>query len=789
MSKFTKLFKNPYAFFKDAVIKKEPHKKRDLKSADGTFSINPYAKGHENSSVCFHLVSSETSMPNPALPNAYILGFGEHKRSFYAKELSDYNVYSLDLPVAKQQAMSLKRMFRKVHFNEKDIVVVWGRKDPKGLFKYIKDKSLSLHRVEDGFIRSVDLGGLHSTPLSYVYDTTGIYFDAQAPSDLEVILDTYDFESDPGLIERARCCMEKMLKQRISKYNFADSVDVSSIHGRKERRRILVIGQVEDDASIQYGCNREMNNNALVIQARLENPDAEIVYKPHPDVLTGLRKRLSDPSQVESIAEVLYDPVPIADALETVDHVYTITSLAGFEALMRGIEVTTFGAPFYSGWGLTDDRQPVARRGRKLSVEAIFAAAYILYPRYLNPFTKERIQIEEALDLLEWMKRHGIHVSDVLNGGKTSALHIKRSKDSLRVGDFATSRRFADFAVSADPNASAYVQRAKVSIASGIVDKSVQRDLLTACEIDGWKNPAILGAYARFLWEFRGYDKELHQVAVSMSERNGMSKEQKLMLAAMFNSGAYYDKAIKMVESVNSENHQPCGVEYLELAHTCSGMELCAKEAGLCAASHIRKVLKQSTFDFEKSILDAEYDFCVVGNSPREIGGGKGREIDARKLVIRFNGYSTQYPFVDDYGRRTDVWVRFPRLMGITERNDFDIKQVIVSGSNWPHRMEDGLKLFSGLIADYSSVGTVPFDVYRRLVSEMKSVPSAGMQVLFWIYTLIGPIPRGCVFGFELTDQPKNRGIQYGCLTQRVVRHDWEKERAMFDLIVAKLDR
>ncbi len=765
MSKFSKLVTNPYAFFRDAVKKKRP-------------------KAGSDSSSSFELIRNSSQIPDPALPNAYIIGFGEHKRSFYAGELSGYNAYSVDLPVARQLAMPIGKMFKNVDFGENDILVVWGKKDPKGLGAFAKARSIPLHRVEDGFIRSVDLGGLHSTPLSYVYDRTGIYFDAQGPSDLETILNTYDFDSDSALIERARRCMEKMLKQRISKYNFADKVDPDSIHGKKEAKRILIVGQVEDDASIQFGCDRRMNNNDLVIQARLENPDAQIIYKPHPDVLTGLRKRLSDPAQVESISEVLYEPIAIADALETVDHVYTISSLAGFEALMRGIRVTTFGAPFYSGWGLTEDRQPVARRRRKLSVEQVFAGAYILYPRYLNPFTRKRIEIEEALDLLEWMKANNVLAIDTPDGGKAAELHMKRSTAAFAAGDLTAARRFADFAITASPGAAAYVQRAKISIAQGCVNESVQRDLATACEIDGWRTPSALSAYARFLWEFRGYDKELHKVAIALSECEGMSTDRKLMLAAIFNSGAYYDKAIRVVESVVSQNHQPCRLEYLELAHTCSDTSLFSREAGLESASQVRKVLRQTTVDFENRILEAKGDFCVVGNSPKEVGSGRGAEIDARKLVIRFNSYSTQYPFAQDYGRRTDVWVRYPRLMGITERMDYNIKSVIVSGSNWPHRMEDGLKLFSNLIADYSSVGIVPFDVYRRLVAELKAPPSAGLQILFWIYTLTGPIARDSVRGFELTDQPKNRGLQYSIGTQRQVRHDWEKERKMLDVIV-----
>ncbi|WP_299497043.1 hypothetical protein [uncultured Shewanella sp.] len=53
----------------------------------------------------------------------------------------------------------------------------------------------------------------------------------------------------------------------------------------------------------------------------------------------------------------------------SIDEVYTISSLSGFEALLRGLKVTTMACPFYSGWGLTNDLQPNARRNRKLTID------------------------------------------------------------------------------------------------------------------------------------------------------------------------------------------------------------------------------------------------------------------------------------------------------------------------------------------------------------------------------------------------------------------------------------
>jgi capsular polysaccharide export protein len=67
-----------------------------------------------------------------------------------------------------------------------------------------------------------------------------------------------------------------------------------------------------------------------------------------------------------------------------------LTSLTGFEALLRDCEVVTHGYPFYAGWGLTHDLAPPIdrRQARTVSRAELVAAALILYPRYLDPVTK-----------------------------------------------------------------------------------------------------------------------------------------------------------------------------------------------------------------------------------------------------------------------------------------------------------------------------------------------------------------------------------------------------------------
>jgi capsular polysaccharide export protein len=65
-----------------------------------------------------------------------------------------------------------------------------------------------------------------------------------------------------------------------------------------------------------------------------------------------------------------------------------MTSLLGFEALIRGKAITCLGRPFYSGWGLTHDRHEVPRRQARPDILGLIHACLIEYPRYFDPMSK-----------------------------------------------------------------------------------------------------------------------------------------------------------------------------------------------------------------------------------------------------------------------------------------------------------------------------------------------------------------------------------------------------------------
>ncbi|MEM9436673.1 MAG: capsular polysaccharide biosynthesis protein [Pseudomonadota bacterium] len=250
-------------------------------------------------------------------------------------------------------------------------------------------------RCEDGFLRSKGLGAELIPPLSLVLDDLGIYYDPTQESRLERLIATSG-ALPAGALARGARLRKALIDSRLSKYNLGGAVP-----DLPEGHRILVPGQVEDDASIRMGTDAVSTNMALLEAVRSAHPEAVIIYKPHPDVETGLRDGAVPEEALGRLADVVAraaDPIALIDAC---DEVWTMTSLLGFEALLRGKPVTCLGTPFYCGWGLTSDQGRVpARRSVKVSLDGLTHAALIDYPRYYDPVTRQACPPEVVVERL-----------------------------------------------------------------------------------------------------------------------------------------------------------------------------------------------------------------------------------------------------------------------------------------------------------------------------------------------------------------------------------------------------
>ncbi|AIJ47449.1 hypothetical protein O987_16675 [Comamonas testosteroni TK102] len=290
--------------------------------------------------------------------------FEGSKAIFFKRKASSYEIYqsiqNFPVPVKK--------------------IVVWGYNDPRFFSFFIKKMKLNVLRMEDGFLRSFDLGASHATPYSLIVDGVGLYFDPRSESEIERLLNSYEFTKKN--IDDSRECLKLLHDLKLSKYNSQGIIQRDEVD-YKFSRRVAVIGQVDGDQSIRLGNINRWSIEQLIKLAKFENPDAEIIYRPHPDVYNGFQKSILKKRRVAKYCTIVSPTSNQIEFLNSVDHVYTITSLSGLEALLLGKKVTVVGQPFYAGWGLTDDRVEVPRRNRSLKLEELFYAIYLKYPRYL----------------------------------------------------------------------------------------------------------------------------------------------------------------------------------------------------------------------------------------------------------------------------------------------------------------------------------------------------------------------------------------------------------------------
>ncbi|ENU2678029.1 capsular polysaccharide biosynthesis protein [Campylobacter coli] len=346
--------------------------------------FNPYLNQKSDIFDTIYTLAKYKKIEQANSNTLYFLGFTLWKRWFMRPFFKAKNNKIIFLN-------SLDELY-KANLNPEDKIFIWGKKYDKTLLA--KDFSNEIFLVEDGFLRSVFLGSDLTRPFSLIIDSKGLYVDPSHPSDLEELLQNHEF--DDSLKQRAKKLITMIMQNKFSKYN---GLKHEKLNFNTNKKIILIPAQVEDDASMILG-GAGFDTLKLLQSVRKANENAFIVFKPHPDVLSGNRKGLKDKSIILKYCDEIIENVSIDSAINASDEVHTITSTSGFDALLRGKKVVVYGKPFYAGWGLTSDLHKIPRRTRVLSLEELVAGVLILYPRYIHPKSKNLCEVELALDTM-----------------------------------------------------------------------------------------------------------------------------------------------------------------------------------------------------------------------------------------------------------------------------------------------------------------------------------------------------------------------------------------------------
>ncbi|WP_274968196.1 beta-3-deoxy-D-manno-oct-2-ulosonic acid transferase [Succinimonas amylolytica] len=308
--------------------------------------------------------------------------------------------------------------------NNDEVVAFWSASEVSNpelnkLALDLRSQGIKVIRIEDAFIRSNGLGCNFFYPYSLSIDRAGIYYDPSRPSDLENILIGLRKRSDYlRLRVRAENLRQSVMEYGVTKYHTGCHVkpvpEVAAIlrdNPGKFNRVIFIPAQVDKDASVIKG-GLGYNTYSLICRVRKDNPHALLIVKIHPDVLIGLRGGLLGINDLASSVDFLCtDRYTSLDLIEIADEVHTISSLTGFEALIRGKKVVCYGMPFYAGYGLTqdvstEDGNGIAvqackrRKVANLDITDLVIGSLILYPRYFNWDTGCVASAEEIIAVL-----------------------------------------------------------------------------------------------------------------------------------------------------------------------------------------------------------------------------------------------------------------------------------------------------------------------------------------------------------------------------------------------------
>ncbi|HHT6984119.1 TPA: capsular polysaccharide biosynthesis protein [Campylobacter jejuni] len=360
--------------------------------------FNPYLNQKSNIFDTIQTLAKYKSIEKANSNRLFMLGFTLWKRYFIKPFFKAKNNEIIFLNSIKSLA--------RYKLKEDDKFFIWGKKYDENTLKNLllvkaKEQNLTsftpkVSLVEDGFIRSISLGSDLTRPFSLIVDDKGLYIDPNKVSKLEELLQNEIF--DENILNRAKNIIKTLLENRFSKYNGLKHEDLK-INAKIGQKVILIPAQVEDDASMILG-GFGLSTLDLLKEVRSKNQDAYIIFKPHPDVLSGNRVGLKDETLILEFCDEIVKDCSIDSAIKIADEIHTITSTSGFDALLRAKKVFTYGMPFYAGWGLTKDKYRCERRTRKLSLEELVAGALITYPRYINPKTKTLCEIEVCLDIM-----------------------------------------------------------------------------------------------------------------------------------------------------------------------------------------------------------------------------------------------------------------------------------------------------------------------------------------------------------------------------------------------------
>ena len=292
------------------------------------------------------------------------------------------------------------------YISEKDLhtlkreegLISWGQRFNQSHLDYLRRKGFKVYQCEDGFLRSFGLGCEFTKPFSLSFDDKGLYANPKLGSSLA---ESISHSLNCAQAKEARLFIKLFRSLKLTKYmSIGSSLSnelLDLLVKNNEKRILLVCGQVSDDVSFLNSDFNLLTFQNLVNQLKKENPHSFLIYRPHPDCFKGIRQGEVD---LEG-ADFIDIKSNISSLIDLSDEVHVVNSLTGVEALMLGKKVVCWGNSWYSGRGLTEDKNSLITKKEPVSLEQLVYIAYIYNPIYFDYSSNQYTSVFNLLEVIK----------------------------------------------------------------------------------------------------------------------------------------------------------------------------------------------------------------------------------------------------------------------------------------------------------------------------------------------------------------------------------------------------
>ena len=330
----------------------------------------------------------------------------------------------------------------------------------------------------------------------------------------------------------------------------------------------------------------------------------------------------------------------------------------------------------------------------------------------------------------------------------------------------------------------AKLERLLLSTAHGPPNATDRRLITELMVRDETPKSRALNAWLRSSWLFNGASEAVLKEVIDISGTLPWKETKVLLREALALAFQLEDEPIirKLLADYPELKTNFSSVLPLAPFMLAEGLEAETDRASIVEHAELYDKIQRDTAALLEMLKDNRRSLAVVGNSPCEIGLGRGQIIDAHDLVARFNVFSTREEFAVDYGTKCNIHVR--SLPEDEDANEFSMVSdtILLSRADLIYRNRDWKNVLQ-LACSGAKLSAFPTGFHQGLYKKLGGTPSSGIAFCALVKQERGALLRLSCFGFAFVDQigAKRTSAHYFRHARPSFKHQWKREKEMFD--------